>query len=39
MRANGHEYDMRGKCNQTTNTEVFSLVYGVTQKGDYIVLK
>lgn len=25
MSANGHEYEMRGKCNQATDTEVFSL--------------
>lgn len=34
MSANGHEYEMRGKCNQTTVTELFSLVYGVTQTAD-----
>lgn len=36
MSANGHEYEMRGKRNQATDTEVFSLVYGVTQTADQV---
>lgn len=34
MSANGREYEMKGKRNQATDTEVFSLVYGVTQTAD-----
>lgn len=36
MSANGREYEMRGKRNQTSDTEVFSLVYGVTQTADQV---